>query len=321
MPNKNCHFYEKELKRMHDAKLKDAPLVRSALQIDIDEESPSLEELMPKEPVWQKLGPYIAGFMSFLIGLLLFVPIDDLALESMRKLNVGEGPPQADHISISIFGGFEVNNFVLNVPSKNNVHTPGDGKNLVKSNLIEGDISLLSFFLFDTLDAKINIKNFHLNFISDLLLSLKGERLQIIFEGKNLKNGITAGNGKLQLNGVDLLGNYDGIIPGVGEKLGNFIINNIIGEIQLKFGVLSIKDFYIESSLGKLKVSGTLGISNPARTNLILVIEPKGFIRKYAKNNIEVLLKSMGYLDDDGKIFYECHGGFSNCTFRKKSRP
>ncbi len=306
---------------MSDTKPKEAPLVRSALQINIDEGFPKVEELVAKKTIWQKIGPYVTGFVSFLIGLILFMPIDDLALESMDKIDLGEGPPQVDSISISFWGGFEVGNFVLNFPAKNNLGSQGHGKNFLKSSLIEGNTSFLSFFLFDTLDSEIKIKNFALDFTSDFLFSLRGEQLRIIFEGEGLKNGLAVGNGKLQLNGVDLLGNYDGIVPAVGEKLGVFVINNLIGEVQLSSGVLSIKDLRIESSLGELKVNGVLGISNSAQTNLILTIEPWGFMRKYAKNNMEPLLKNMGYLYDDGKMFYECHGGFSNCNFRKANKP
>ena len=304
---------------MSDEKLKEAPLVRSALQIDVDQDIPSLEELASQKSIWSKLGPYIAGFVSFLLGLILFMPLDDFALESIGQIDLGKGAAHADKVLISILGSLDIRNFSLNLPSIDGSKAATGKSNHLKSNIIEGDISLLGFLLFDTLSAKVSIKGLILDLTSSLLLSLKGEELQIIFDGSNLKSGIASAEGKLQMNGINLIGNYDQVIPGVGEKLGAFIISNLIGEMNLKSGVLKIKDFRIESNISEIKASGSIGISNSSRTSLRIEIDPSALIRKYAENNIEPLLKNLGYLHDDGKMFYECQGGLSNCKFKQSN--
>ncbi len=302
---------------MSNKKLKDIPLVSSALQIDINQKINPLEKPAKKTLIWEKIGIYALGLMSFLIGIFIFLPLDDLALEGIKSLNLGKNGPQFSHISLSLLGNFKAKKFTMNIPNIGSSNIQKIDKNIFDSKLLEGDISLLGALLFNTLNSKITMHNFNLDLTSDLLLSIRGEAIHMIFEIVHFSKGINSIRGKVQFNGIDLLGNYSGIVPGIGEQLGDFLISNIIGEIQIKSKVLRIKDFRIESNLADIKLKGTLGLSNPTRTNLTFIINPSGFIQKYAENNIEPLLKNLGFLHDDGKIFYECRNGLKNCAFRK----
>ena len=303
---------------MSESNLKEVPLARSAFQIDVDKDAPPINKLEPKTPIWEKLLPYVVGFVSFLIGLILFLPTDDLAVEFLNVADLGQGPAQSDSISISIWGGVDVKNFSLNLPPLLGSNAQAGGKNSVKVSLIQGDLSFLSLLLLDSLTSKIKFSNFELNLTSDLPLSLRGEAIQIIFEGDGLVKDPKSAKGKLQMNGLNFIGNYEGIIPGVGEKLGSFLISNIVGEMKLKSNVLLIQELSIDSPLFQATADGVLDLSRSSnRTKLTLTLEPKGFLQKYAENNLDFVLKEMGVLHDDGKMFYECRGGLSQCEFKK----
>ena len=66
------------------------PSVKEALHLDVEKETAEgLQEVHSKKSLWGKFGTYVVGFVSFLIGIILFFPLDDFALEMLNKVDLG----------------------------------------------------------------------------------------------------------------------------------------------------------------------------------------------------------------------------------------
>ena len=310
---------KKQKKNIEEVKISRPPSVKETLNIDTMKEiEETLGKTQSQVSIWERLGPYFVGFVSFIIGLILFFPFDDLALDALSKIDMGEGAPEFDNLSVSTLGSINIDGLNFTIPklTVSQAESQSTQKSKFTATSLEGDISIFSFFFFDELSLKINIQNFEAGFLSDLPLSFKGEKISCIFDGKSLEEG-SKKSGKIQLNAINLIGNYDEELPVVGEKLGGFIIDNIIGEATLRGNVISISQLQIESNLATIKVNGKFNIKTQDQMNLNFNIEPKGFLQKYSANNVELLLKNFGVLHDDGKMFLECIGSFSKCSFKK----
>ena len=66
---------------------------------------------------------------------------------------------------------------------------------------------------------KLDVQNFASDFISDMPLMLKGEKLSLILKGKVSDSSSQNTSGKIQLNAVNLIGSYDDEIPFMGDKI------------------------------------------------------------------------------------------------------
>ena len=299
-----------------------APLsTKEALKID--ENEISVEELdspKAKFSILQKIAPYLVGSLAFLFGLVLFFPLEEFTNRFIATVGPLGNQLEFQDLSISKLGNFEVKNLRYSFLRTQSQPSQGNQRFSLKIPSVEGEISFFKLLLSDTIDSRFSASSFELNILSDHSLFFKGADLAVIIKGKNFKNIPKNFDGSIQVNAVNILGNYDIILPTIGEELGEFTITNIIAEATVKRGIISFKNFQIESSLGTVKVSGSLPASlSQGPINLTVTIYPAPLLKKYSEFNLEYNLKNtLQMLHDDGSLIYICKDSFDNCHFQKK---
>ena len=295
--------------------------VKEALKIN--ENADLIGELdLKKEKfsILQKIAPYIIGFIAFLFGIILFFPLEEFTNRFIATAGPLGNQLEFQDLSISKLGDFEIKNLQYSFlrtkpqPFQENQHFS------LEIPSIEGEISLFKLLLLNTIDSRFSTNSFELNISSDNLLFFKGSDLAVIIKGENFKNITKDFDGLIQINAVNILGNYDIILPTIGEKLGEFTISNVIAEAIVKRGIINFKNFQIESSLGTMQVSGSLPTSlSRGPINLTITIYPAPLLKKYSEFNLEYNLKNtLQMLHDDGSLIYTCKDSFDNCHFQKK---
>ena len=285
---------------------------------DIDDTKEAIDVLSAEQeslPILQKIGPYLAGMTAFLIGLVLFFPLNEFVDQYIAGIQLPKNRLEFQSFDISNFGNVEIENLKVSFPTSD---TQQDQEQYLKIPFIEGEISLWSLLFSDTIDARLFANSFELDISPDYSLSFRGSDISLIAEGENLKKDLKAFDGLIQFNAVNILGSSDIILPTIGEELGEFMISNMIAEIETKKGVLNFRNFQIESSLGKIQISGNLSRSLKEGINLTITMNPTPLFQKYSKFNLEYNLKNtFQILHDDGRLVYICQNSFQNCKFQK----
>ena len=280
--------------------------------------APIIQKQVDNTRSWKQIAlPYITGFISFLIGILLFFPLENLAKSILDQANIQGEPVQYDTFSFSMLGGFSITDLLIPL-SKN---PGGEFKNTIKMDSLKGSVSLIKLLLKDELVLNTLLENVNLNFIiGDSPLSLSNGTWQINSRGSQFRKPQEDWIANVNFSLVDIIGNYDADLPMVGQKLGKFLVSNLNGEIYLNNNKINIKSIYLDSNVAKIQARGYINLTNPADKSIMVDIDPTGFINKYKEFNIDVMLKSMNILNENAKISLICSGANFSCEPQQVSQ-
>ncbi len=267
-------------------------------------------EVLPKEKksLLKKVLPFIVGFISFMIGIILFFPLEDIAKNTLNNFSIRGEPIQYEELSLSILGDFSIDGISMDLSFLNS-GIP-NRKNNIKIATLQGDFSFLQFILNRELDAKIILEGVELNFqLNEESGYLRGGTWQVSLKGNQL---VDENQREINMNFslIDIMSNHEAEIPLVGQKLGSFIIDSILGKMDLKKGKLNIKNFQVNSDIAKAKVNGSMDFRRQLNTDLRIDIDPTFFIERYKEFNIDLVLQNLNILQENGNISLECKKNF-----------
>ena len=253
---------------------------------------------------------WLFGFFVFFIGLFFYFPLEKLAKNILDQTTIKGEVIQYEDFSLSILGSISIKDLL--VPLSSNV--AGEFTNSVKVGDLSGSISFLKLLFKDELSISTTLNDIKVTFdVAGTPLSLEGGIGTINGLGSQFRKPLIDWIGNISFSFVDILGNYDGEIPVVGQKLGKFLISNITGEVYLQNNRLNIRSLVLESNIAKVYARGYINLSVAGDSSINIELDPSAFFEKYRELNIDVMLKSMNVLQENHKILFICSGVNFHC--------
>jgi len=275
-------------------------------------ESENSEELVPASPpqterTWQatlkKLSPYAAGFVAFLIGLLIFAPLEAYAMLALRQLGASGVHVDIGDLSLSVFGRFKAES--IKVPFGNET----DKQAALKIAEAKGKISTLGVLLGDKYDAHAEAVIFS---FSKGDFNLKIDSLEITSALEQVKSGGTQKslNGSLQIEAESAQVTYKENKFLKEEIVIPFL--KIVLKAKAQQNVIGIETGEAMGRLINAQIKGSVTMGQQTDLNLNVILKPTNeFFEKYQDKDLRTLLKFANVLQDDGRIEFNIRGSMA----------
>ncbi|AFM14572.1 hypothetical protein [Turneriella parva] len=267
------------------------------------------EELVPATPpqverTWQatlkKASPYAAGVAAFLIGLLIFAPLEAYAMLALRQLGASGVHVDIADLSLSVFGRFRAES--IKIPFGNET----DKQAALKIAEAKGKISTLGILLGDKYDAHAEAVIFS---FAKGDFGLKIDSLEITSALEQTKSGGTQKtlNGSFQIEAESAQVTY---------KENKFLKEEIVIpflKVTLKAtaqqNVLKIDQGEAMGRLINAQIRGSVSMGTQTELSLNIILKPTNeFFEKYQDKDLRTLLKFANVLQDDGRLEFNVRG-------------
>lgn len=267
------------------------------------------EELVPATPpqverTWQatlkKASPYAAGVAAFLIGLLIFAPLEAYAMLALRQLGASGVHVDIADLSLSVFGRFRAES--IKIPFGNET----DKQAALKIAEAKGKISTLGILLGDKYDAHAEAVIFS---FAKGDFGLKIDSLEITSALEQTKSGGTQKtlNGSFQIEAESAQVTY---------KENKFLKEEIVIpflKVTLKAtaqqNVIKIDQGEAMGRLINAQIRGSVSMGTQTELSLNIILKPTNeFFEKYQDKDLRTLLKFANVLQDDGRLEFNVRG-------------
>lgn len=248
----------------------------------------------------KKIAPFAAGIAAFLIGLLIFAPLEAYAFLALRQMGAGGIHIEIGDLTLSTFGKFNAQS--IKVPLSGDSEKQG----VLKIAEAKGRVGLLGAIMGDkyNADAEAVILSF-----SKGDFSLKIDSLEINSALEQAKSG---GTGKLLNGSLSVTAESAQVTYKENKYLKEEIVIPFL-KIVLKCRAQQ-NNIGIESgeAMGRLinaQIRGSVTLGQQTDLNLNIILRPTNeFFEKYQDKDPRTLLKFAGILQDDGRIEFNVKG-------------
>ncbi|MBS0616564.1 MAG: type II secretion system protein GspN [Spirochaetes bacterium] len=244
--------------------------------------------------------PYAVGVGAFILGLVIFAPIEAYAYLALRQLSATGVRVDVEELKLSPFGRFSAESIKIPLGGEQ------DKQHSFQIAELTGRIALLDALMSDKFDATADATI--ISFAKGDF-KLKIDTLEIISKLEQSKSGGThkTMSGSVSLQGESAQATY---------RENKFLKEDIV----LPFLKIILKlraqqnNFQIETceAIGRLinaQVKGTFSVGQQTDLNLNIILKPtEEFYQKYQDKDPKTLLKFAGVLQDDGRIEINVRG-------------
>lgn len=267
------------------------------------------EEPLPSPPAeadrsWQhkvkRVLPYAAGVAAFVIGLLLFAPLEAYAYLALRQLGATGVHVDIGELSLSVFGKFKAQS--IKIPLGNDTQKDG----ILKIAEAKGRASLLGALTGDKFDA--NAEAVILSF-SKGDFAINVDSLEVVSALIQAKSGGTgkAMNGTLSIQAESAQVTYTET-KYLKEKIVLPFLK-IVLKCRAQENRISIETGEAMGRYVNVQIRGSVTLAAQTELSLNLVLRPTNeFYEKYQDKDLRTLLKFANILQDDGRIEFNVRG-------------
>lgn len=251
----------------------------------------------------KRIAPFAAGIAAFLIGLLLFAPLESYAFIALRQLGASGIQVEIGELSLSTFGRFKAQSIKIPLSGE------GDKQGVLKLAEAKGKIGLLGAITGDKFDAEAEAVI--LSFAKGDF-DLKIDSLELSSALEQVKSG---GTGKL-LNGTFSLNAESAVVKYRETKyLKEEIVIpflKIILKCRAQQNNIAIENGEAMGRLINAQIKGSVTLGPQTDLNLQITLKPTNeFFEKYQDKDPRTLLKFAGILQDDGRIEFRVKGSMT----------
>jgi hypothetical protein len=267
------------------------------------------EELVPAAPpqaerTWQatlkKASPYAAGVAAFLLGLLIFAPLEAYAMLALRQLGASGVHVDIADLSLSVFGRFRAES--IKIPFGNET----DKQAALKIAEAKGKISTLGILLGDKYDAHAEAVIFS---FAKGDFGLKIDSLEITSALEQTKSGGTQKtlNGSFQIEAESAQVTYKENKFLKEEIVIPFL--KVVLKAKAQQNVIAIDQGEAMGRLINAQIKGSVTLGTQTDLNLNIILKPTNeFFEKYQDKDLRTLLKFANVLQDDGRLEFNVRG-------------
>ncbi|MDH5717744.1 MAG: hypothetical protein OEZ22_08900 [Spirochaetia bacterium] len=261
------------------------------------------EEIVKKKSWYKKLGPLFAGIVSFLFGMLYFLPLDSIAEQGLNNINKTGTDISVSNIALTLGGNFNIEN--IEIPLDKGA---SEDINEIKVKDISGDISVLKFLFSDKLSLEAQINGLIFQMAS---LIIKGGAWDIESMLENVTKKQDLWLGEIRLNGSQVQASYKEL-PMIGKEFET-LFDKVYLDGILKDNIFQIKKALIEGADAKINITGNIKFTSQGAVNCMVTIMPApALFERYKEDGIKELIQAMGYLQPDGSIQITLTGTLKN---------
>ncbi len=275
-------------------------------------ENENSEELVPAAPPqaernWQStlkgIAPYAAGTMAFLLGLLVFAPLEAYAMLALRQLSASGVHVDVGEISLSVLGRFNAQS--VKIP----FGTETDKMAALKIAEVKGKLSLLGALMGDRYNA--NAEAVIVSYTKGDF-GLKIDSLEIISALEQTKSG---GTGKTLNGTLSLQADLAQVTYKENKFLKEEIVvpfMKIVFKAKAQQNQIAIETGEAMGRLINAQVRGSITLGTLTELNLNIILKPTNeFYEKYQDKDLRTLLKFANILQDDGRIEFNVRGNLA----------
>jgi type II secretion system protein N len=265
---------------------------------------------------WQKtlkrIAPFAAGFTAFILGLLIFAPLESYAYLALRQLGATGVHVEIGELKLSTFGKFKAQS--IRIPLGNS----GDNQAALKIAEAKGNIGLVAA-LRDKYNGKAEavILSF-----SKGDIDLKIDSLEITADLEQKKSGGTtkALNGTISLQATAAKVAYKENKYLHEEIVVPFL--QIVLKLRVQNNIIAIETGEAMGRLVNAQIKGSITLGPQTELNLNLLLQPTDeFYQKYQDKDPKTLLRFAGVLQDDGRIELNIKGTLAQPSIQAVSKP
>ena len=267
------------------------------------------EEPLPPAPAepdrsWQsrlkRIAPFAAGLAAFLLGLLIFAPLEAYAYLALRHVGASGVHVDVSDLSLSIFGKFKAQS--IKIPLSADAEKGG----VLKIAEAKGNASIIGFLTGDKYDA--TAEAVILSF-SRGDFGIKIDSLEIVSALAQAKTGGTtkALNGDFSITAESAQITYKETKYLKEDIVVPFL--KIVLKCRAQDNRIAIETGDALGRLINMQMRGSLTLGPQTELSLNLVLRPtEEFYQKYQDKDLRTLLKFANILQDDGRIEFNVRG-------------
>ncbi len=248
----------------------------------------------------KRIAPFAAGIAAFLIGVLLFAPLEAYAFLALRQMGASGVHIEIGDLALSTFGRFKAES--LKIPLSGD----SDKQGVLKIAEAKGRISLLGAIMGDKYDAEIEavILSF-----SKGDFSLKIDSLELVSALEQVKSG---GTQKVLNGNVSLTAESAQVTYRENRFLKEEIVIpflKIVLKCRAQQNNIAIETGEAMGRLINAQIRGSVTLGAQTDLNLNITLRPTNeFFEKYQDKDPRTLLKFAGVLQEDGRIEFNVKG-------------
>jgi type II secretion system protein N len=277
-------------------------MTENELNEDVDSATPPPppEAEMSIARTLKRIAPFAAGIGAFLIGVLLFAPLESYTFLALRQMGAGGIHIEIGDLSLSTFGRFKAES--IKVPLSGD----SDKQGVLKIAEAKGRISLLGAIMGDKYDA--DTEAVILSF-SKGDFSLKIDSLELASALEQVKSGGTQKvlNGTISLTAESAQVTYRENRFLKEEIVIPFL--KIVLKCRAQQNNIAIDTGEAMGRLINAQIRGSVTLGQQTDLNLNITLRPTNeFFEKYQDKDPRTLLKFAGVLQEDGRIEFNVKG-------------
>jgi type II secretion system protein N len=248
----------------------------------------------------KRAAPFAAGIVAFLIGVLLFAPLEAYAFILLRQLGATGVRVDIGDLSLSALGRFKAQSVKVPLSGDN------EKQGVLKIAEIKGKIALLGAILSDKYDAETEavILSF-----SKGDFGLKVDSLEITSALEHAKSG---GTGKMLNGSLSMTAESAQVTYRENKYLKEEIVIpflKIVLKCRAHQNAIAIETGEAMGRLINAQIKGTITLSAQTDINLNIILKPTNeFFEKYQDKDPRTLLKFAGILQEVGRIEFNLKG-------------
>lgn len=243
------------------------------------------------------------GFVSFLFGLVAFLPVDDWGRMLLRRMAASGVPIDAEQVQLSLAGKMGM--------QKVSVTLPGSGTALEIDSL-SSKIKLSELVFSSTVDLDLHLENIN---TANEFFEMRGGQYDIAAIVKDLDKNVEAMNGQFILIADSIMLSANQEIPFLNDKLATRLSIKEFNA-QIINGKLQLQKLSLVSNLFRLSGKGTVQLRGSKSINFDMqLFLNDAFFKRYEEAGIREILSGFQVLNPDGSINLKIGGNMERPTF------
>ena len=243
------------------------------------------------------------GFVSFLIGLVIFLPVDQWGRMLLRRMAATGIPIDAEQVQLSLAGQLGM--------QKVSVTLPGSGASLEIDSL-SSNLKLIDLIFSSTVDLDIHLEN--INTLNDYF-QMRGGQYDIAAIVKDLDKNVEAMNGQFILIADSIMLSANQEIPFLNDKLATRLSIKEFNA-QIANGKLQLQKLSMVSNLFRLSGKGSVQLRGNNTINFdIQLFLNDSFFKRHEEAGVREILLGFQVLNPDGSINLKIGGSISRPVF------
>lgn len=267
------------------------------------------EEPLPQAPAesdkslqskLKRIAPFAAGLAAFLVGLLLFAPLEAYAYLALRHVGASGIHIDVSDLSLSVFGKFKAQS--IKIPLSADAEKGG----VIKIAEAKGNASLWGILSGDKYDA--TVEAVILSFAKGDF-GIKIDSLEVVSTMAQTKTGGTAKalSGMLSIQAESAQVTYKETKYLKEDIVVPFL--KIVLRCRAQDNRISIEAGEAMGRLINMQIRGSVNMGPQTELSLNLVLKPTNeFYEKYQDKDLRTLLKFANILHEDGRIEFNVRG-------------